>query len=439
MIAEKLLLHVLIVLMPILVVSFFLNDRKGKQSKFILVGLLSISAVFCMVFAYEEKGLYWDLRYVLLMLAFFYGGRKAGWFLFGVLLITRTAIGVDNLLVGYIVILLAAVLFHIFYGAYQSNVQKWDRVRFSIKLIFWPALIIVALLGGYLNVFGDLQMTFGHYVTYVMVFTSTLIIAAGFSILLLEQLLERERMQDEMRGAVKMNAISELAASIAHEVRNPLTVVKGFLQLMEKDEQGKRKEYFSIALSEMKRAEEIINDYLNFAKPQFGSTSLLEVNQVVKEIISILTPYALKENVELTIENAKELNVYADRNQIKQVLINLIKNAIEATSKNGKVNVVIKEDRTVVKITISDTGKGMSADQLSNIGTLFYSTKETGTGLGTMVSFRIVEEMGGTLRFESKLNVGTKVTIILPLIQEEQGRMESVIDKVDTNVSAKSS
>ncbi|MFC0557442.1 ATP-binding protein [Halalkalibacter alkalisediminis] len=417
MIAEKLLFHVLIVLMPILVVSFFVDGRKEKQSKTVLIVLLTIASIFCMVFSYEEKGLHWDLRYVLLLLAFLYGGRKAGWIVCGVLLVTRTIIDEDSLLIGYLVILAASIIFHCAYYSYQLKVQKWDRVRFSLRLSLWPSLIIVTLVGVYLVVTGDLETEIGQYITYVIVFTSTLVIATGFSILLLEQLKERIRMQEEMQRAVKMNAISELAASIAHEVRNPLTVVKGFLQLMEKDEQGKKKEYFSIALSEMKRAEEIINDYLNFAKPQMVSSKTLEVNQVLSEIINILTPYSLKENVELTFASTKELFINVDRNQFKQVLINLIKNAIEATPKNGNVHVDLKKDRTLVKITISDTGEGMSAEQLAKIGTLFYSTKEQGTGLGTMVSFRIIEDMGGTLRFESKLQQGTSVTIILPLVQ----------------------
>ncbi|WP_227937967.1 sensor histidine kinase [Alkalihalobacillus deserti] len=427
MIAEKLLFHVLIVIMPILVVSFFVNDRKGKRSKSILVVLLAIASVFCMVFAYEEKGLYWDLRYVLLMLAFWYGGQKAGWVVCGVLLVTRTIMNDDSLLIGYAVILIAALIYHCFYHRYQLKAQKWDRVRFSLHLSLWPSIAVSILLGIYLEIIGELQTEVGHYVMYVSVYTSTLVIATGFSILLLEQLKERVRMQEEMQRAVKMNAISELAASIAHEVRNPLTVVKGFLQLMEKDEVGKKKEYFSIALTEMKRAEEIINDYLNFAKPEIVSPKMIEVNQIINEIINILTPYSLKENVELTIENTKQLYIYVDRNQFKQVLINLIKNAIEATPKKGKVHVNVRLVHFFVEITITDTGSGMSEEQLAKIGTLFYSTKEQGTGLGTMISFRIIKDMGGSLRFESKLNQGTEVTVILPLAQDERAKKQQLM------------
>ncbi|MFC0471145.1 ATP-binding protein [Halalkalibacter kiskunsagensis] len=415
MIAEKLLLNVLIVLMPLMVMSFFVNDRKESQSKVILTTLLAIAAVLCMVFAFEEQGLYWDLRYVLLVLAFLYGGRRAGWIVCGVILLTRTYLGGDHIIIGYVVVVVSSTIFNLYANRYRQVNQKWKRVCFVISLVFLPTFIQLTLLTIYLQLLGDFQYQFGQVIFYIFVLMGTLIVAVGFATLLLEQMLERRRMQEEMERAVKMNAISELAASIAHEVRNPLTVVKGFLQLMQKDEKGKNNDYFSIALCEMNRAEEIISDYLNFAKPHSKNVQVMEVNQVLREIVNILTPYALKENVELKIEGSNKTTVRSDQNQFKQVLINLIKNAIEATPKNGKVNVDLEEDKTVVKITITDTGKGMSNEQLTNIGTLFYSTKDKGTGLGTMVSFRIIAEMGGTLRYESKVNVGTKVTIVLPV------------------------
>ncbi|ARK28953.1 ATP-binding protein [Halalkalibacter krulwichiae] len=426
MIAEKLLLQVLIILMPILVISFLINIKSEKRLKEVFTLLLGVAAVFCIVFAFEERGLYWDLRNVVLLLAFLYVGPKAGWTLCGIIVTSRMFIDIEHLMIGTSVTVIKAVIFHIFFYQFKLKVQKWDRVLFSINLALWPSIIVISIVGLYANMVGSLEGQFVHYITHAIVFISTIVIATGFSTLLLEQWMERIRLQEEMRRAVKMNAISELAASIAHEVRNPLTVVKGFLQLMEKDEKGKKKEYFTIALSEMQRAEEIIDEYLNFAKPQFTSLQLLEVNKVAHEIVTLLTPYSLKENVNLSIEQADHAYVYADRNQFKQVLINLIKNAVEATSKNGKVTVHLKQEDKVMNLCIRDTGKGMSTDQLANVGTLFYSTKEKGTGLGTMVSLRIIEEMGGTLTFDSKENIGTEVSILLPLADKNAKKINGL-------------
>ncbi|WP_052144564.1 ATP-binding protein [Halalkalibacter okhensis] len=424
MIAEKLLLHLLIVLMPILVVTLFLNESKEKQSKSVLVVLFGIATILCIVFSFEEQGLHWDLRHALLLLAFLYGGTKAGWAVCAVALLTRTIIGGEHFIIGLAVIIGSSILFYLFTNRYQQILAKWQRVNFTIMLVFWPALAQITLLLVYLDLIGRLNGQIGHIIFYIFVFIGANVISVGFATLLLEQLSERKRMQEEMQRAVKLNAISELAASIAHEVRNPLTVVKGFLQLMQKDEKGKKKEYFNIALCEMNRAEQIISDYLNFAKPQFKNIEVIEVNQILNEIISFVTPYSLKENVELHIVGTENTLISCDKNQFKQVLINLIKNAIEATPEKGQVRVKVEEDKTVVRLTITDTGKGMSPEQLANIGTVFYSTKEKGTGLGTVVSFRIIEEMGGTLRYESRVNVGTKVTIVMPINERTKPTLE---------------
>ncbi len=242
----------------------------------------------------------------------------------------------------------------------------------------------------------------------------TLAIAMVFGTLLHEEMNERKKMKEEMYRAEKLNTIGELAASIAHEVRNPLTVVKGFLQLLEKEEKGTKKNYYSISLSELNRAEEIISDYLNFAKPQFRHIEKVEISQLAREMIHLLNPYALKGNVELSIARSTEAFIKTDRNQLKQALINLIKNAIEATPPEGKVRVHIEKNRENITVTIKDTGKGMTEEQLKRIGTLFYSTKEKGTGLGMMVSLRIIEEHGGTLMLTSEIGVGTEAIVVLP-------------------------
>jgi two-component system, sporulation sensor kinase B len=107
-------------------------------------------------------------------------------------------------------------------------------------------------------------------------------------------------------------------------------------------------------------------------------------------------------------------NLFTDRNQLKQALVNLIKNAIEATSEGGKVTITLKQIDHHAYIYIADTGKGMNHEQLSRIGTLFYTTKDKGTGLGTSVSLRIIETMKGKVSYMSKLGIGTEVTMILP-------------------------
>jgi len=232
---------------------------------------------------------------------------------------------------------------------------------------------------------------------------------------LIEGIIERNRMKKEIQRSEKLNTLGELAASIAHEVRNPLTVVKGFLQLMQQEEKGKNYEYLSLVLSELGRAESIINDYLNFAKPKFEKIEEFSLKEVLTEVVMLLDPLATKQGVELKSElDSTGFAIVTDRNQLKQALVNLIKNAIEATPEGGKVTIHNKSDQNQASILIVDTGKGMTPEQLSRIGTLFYTTKDKGTGLGTSVSLRIIETMNGKVSYKSKPGVGTEVEMVLP-------------------------
>lgn len=420
MIVEKLLLHVLIVLTPILIVHFFFDETKSKSSPVVLAALHIMAAMLCMGFSYQEFGLHWDLRYVPMVLAFLYGGPKAGWAVCIAIFIMRTFIGGEHLFIAYASITVSAIISYLFARYNKQINSKWKRVRFVIFVAFFPTIIKLGLTFLLLVDNKDLYSHYFETIYYVGIYAITLAIAMVFGALLLEEMNEKKKMKEEMYHSEKLNTIGELAASIAHEVRNPLTVVKGFFQLMEKEETGKKKDYYTISLGELHRAEEIISDYLNFAKPQFKHIEKVEISQLTREMIHFLTPYAIKGNVDLSLDRSVEAFVRTDRNQLKQALINLIKNAIEATPPKGKVTVSIQKNNEKIQVTIRDTGKGMTTEQLNRIGKLFYSTKEKGTGLGMMVSLRIIEEIGGSLTLTSEIGVGTVSVVILPSMQKEQ-------------------
>ena len=153
---------------------------------------------------------------------------------------------------------------------------------------------------------------------------------------------------------------------------------------------------------------------MNFAKPQFEKLEDTELAKVITEVAILLEALAAKEGVMVNTQLEWEAYVKADRNQFKQALVNIIKNAIEATGEGGEVSVIQRTIRNESYITITDTGKGMDSEQLARLGTLFYTTKDKGTGLGTSVSIKIIEAMGGKISYESQLNKGTEVTIVLP-------------------------
>jgi two-component system, sporulation sensor kinase B len=242
------------------------------------------------------------------------------------------------------------------------------------------------------------------------------VLALAVAARLIEEIIERQQMREEIIRTEKLNTMADLAGSFAHEVRNPLTVVKGFIQLMHKEADGKDRDYLTLTLSEVGRAEMIISNYLSFAKPEFNKIEEFNYKKLLEEIIALLEPLAAKEGVIIEGKLAVDELYYAsDRSQVKQAIVNLVKNAIEATSQGGKVILSLDMEDGQARIGIRDNGRGMTEEQISRIGTLFYTTKDRGTGLGTTVAIGIIQAMKGNIQFESEEGRGTEVTLKLPI------------------------
>ncbi|WP_249291969.1 ATP-binding protein [Metabacillus flavus] len=413
MIIEKLLLHVLIVLAPILIHSLFFSDRQiGRPSYFI--GMLhGLTGSLCMLFAYESFGLFWDLRYVPLVLATLYGGMRGGLVVLAALLLTRTYLGGDALLFGYLSALLAAAGPMLIVYRFNKAETKWKRVRWAILAGLWPALVQLSILFSYIGVSDKYEILPSKLIYFIVIFGIIQVIASGFAALLHEASIEKYRLHEEIFRSEKLNTLGEMAASIAHEVRNPLTVVKGFLQLMQADDKKGQHTYLPLVLSELDRAESIISDYLNFAKPQLEKLETFELGGFLRDVVQLLNPLALKKGIVLSCQTDAAITLETDRNQLRQAIVNLIKNAIEATPEEGSVIVSMKSFGPEAEIKIADTGTGMTKEQLAKLGSLYYTTKETGTGLGTMVSLGIIDAMGGKTVYSSQPGKGTVVKICL--------------------------
>ncbi|MBT2640757.1 ATP-binding protein [Bacillus sp. ISL-41] len=417
MLAEKLLLNVLIILLPIFIHSVLFDNKSIGKSPY-LCGVLQSAAVFLsLAFSYEEGGLFWDLRYVPMVLAFLYGGPIAGAMVWVTYLGTRTIMGGD-LLLGYASGFLAALIPFIFMKKFWTFEAK-KRIRTVVLVGLWPSFSMLMILVVSIIINGAIAEDTNQIMMNVAIFGAIQVFAVWIAAILHESLIEKDLMRKEILRAEKLNTLGELAASIAHEIRNPLTVVKGFLQMMHKQEKGNNHYYLSLVLTELGRAESIINDYLNFAKPQFEKLEDAELAEIIAEVTLLLEAFAAKEGVQVNVQFEWAIYVKTDRNQLKQALVNIIKNAIEATDDGGEVNISQVSGVNETYIVVSDTGKGMDSAQLARLGTLFYTTKDKGTGLGTSVSIKIIEAMGGAISFKSEKGVGTEVTIILPTYKQE--------------------
>ena len=238
---------------------------------------------------------------------------------------------------------------------------------------------------------------------------------------LLEEQLKRIELEQalahELRELEHLKTVSQLAASISHEVRNPLTVTRGFMQIL-KDaalSEDKRRLYFDMSLEELDRAERIITDYLTFAKPAIEHAERLELNAELYRIVQVILPFASMENISVEISPSdEELFVQGEGKKLHQALINVIKNGIEATPSGGRLTIRLRRADGRCVLSVEDTGKGMDEDQLRKLGTPYYTTKDKGTGLGTMVAFSIFRAMGADIAVDSVPGRGTRFTLSFP-------------------------
>lgn len=226
---------------------------------------------------------------------------------------------------------------------------------------------------------------------------------------------ERMRTQELLQHSEKLTLVGQLAAGIAHEIRNPLTALKGFLQLMQTSSQNKP-EYFSIMSSELTRIELIVSELLVLAKPQTAVFQEHQLHTLIRHVVTLIDTEAIIKNVQISVEVDENVPpIRCDENQLKQAFLNFLKNGIEAMHQGGTIYIKVWCDMDRVILRFIDSGSGIPEEMIRRLGEPFFTTKESGTGLGLMVSQKIIENHQGSIRLTSLLNHGTTVEVSLPI------------------------
>jgi two-component system sporulation sensor kinase B len=415
MFLEKLFLNVLIVLAPVLVYTAF-GDRWPHSKSPYAIGLLQgTSSSLCLIFSYYSLDLYWDLRYVPLVISTVYGGPLAGFINYLMILATRTYLGGNALLFGYISITFA-FLGPLLFAKKIARLTGSRRIRAVILVSVIPSIIMLLILISFTLIKQvEKPMDFDPFRA-ILFFGLIQTLGTWLSCSLQESNFERAVMKEKIQRAEKLKTLGEVAASIAHEIRNPLTVVQGFLQLMSStivEERNRR--FLQLALDEVARTEAIINDYLNFSKPKLTKYEKFSLSDLIENITILLTPLASYKGIQFDSGVEDHIYIHTDRGQLQQALVNIIKNAVEASMEKAVVQIKLELKGNQAELKIIDKGKGMTLEEIQRIGTLFYTTKESGTGLGTSIAVRIIEAMKGSIIYESEKGKGTVCTISLPI------------------------
>jgi len=229
----------------------------------------------------------------------------------------------------------------------------------------------------------------------------------------------QKRNEELMLKSERMYIIGQLAAAVAHEIRNPLTSIKGFVQLMN-ETKSLNQVYLDVMMEEIDRMNTITSEMLLLGKDQNLHYEDIDIQELLHTIKVLMEAQAHYINATLKLNRHQQpIYILGDPNQLKQLFINIIQNSIEAIhghldKKSGEINIFIQEKSDSVTISISDNGTGIEMDRMKRLGEPFYSTKEKGTGLGLAICMKIVKQHKGTLHFDSEIGKGTTVTVSLP-------------------------
>jgi PAS domain S-box-containing protein len=230
---------------------------------------------------------------------------------------------------------------------------------------------------------------------------------------------ERKRFQQQLLQSEKLAATGQLAASIAHEINNPLSGIKNCIYiLMDEIDTGDSKEYLDMADRELDRIARIVKQLLDFYRPSKETMVSTDINEVIDDVLKFMEAQLKTQNVKVSKKLDPKLpEIMASGEQLKQVFINLILNAQEAMPKSGKLDIKTKFEHKNIKIEFKDNGYGIPEDEIENLFDPFYSTKTEGkgTGLGLSVSYGIIKAHNGMIDVTSVVGKGTTFTITLPI------------------------
>ncbi|WP_088226041.1 ATP-binding protein [Desulfosporosinus sp. FKB] len=230
--------------------------------------------------------------------------------------------------------------------------------------------------------------------------------------------IERERLQREIRQTERLTALGHLSAGLAHEIRNPLGIMKVSIQLLAQDKRDDREvlEYCRVLLEECERLNRLVSEFLSFARPKELVREKIKLGKLLEEGVSLIQPALRQHQIELsqTRGQVDDCVVEVDSDQIKQVILNILLNAIDAQGEGGRILLEGIQQEDFVGFAVSDKGRGIPPDILPYIYDPFFTTKEKGTGLGLSVVHRILDQHSGKIFVSNRSERGTRVEILLP-------------------------
>jgi two-component system, sporulation sensor kinase B len=421
---KDLLIQLAIVILPVFLYEILWLNRHHttmpKQNNKMLAGVYIFSAILSLYYyIYNDFGGAIHFCMIIIINAFLYGGYLTGGASLGMLIIYAMIFHPEHI-TPVMIYMFFFVTIPAFLHKRWKSFSKNRRIITSFGLASIYIMLNVIIYMVYIALDKETYPHPNTLLNYILIMVM-FVLTTTLQVYLKEYMNENAVIRAQTQQSEKLNVISELAASVAHEVRNPLTVVRGFIQLMQQNKVEGNQEYFSLVLSELDRAESIISDYLNLAKPQIEEKKHIDLTKLIHETTTLMSSFAMLKGVYLQVFVDDDLYVIGDEVKLKQAVVNVLKNGIEAiTETRGYIKIMATKEQKQAVIRVADTGAGMTKDQITRLGQPFYSLKEKGTGLGLMVTFRIIESHEGTIHYFSEEGEGTEAVITLPATKKKK-------------------
>lgn len=406
---ESLLINSICLIFPFtlyLVYVAYIKSFNIKENKKFFTGAIILSLILVLIFNKNDNYHLFTLLSIPLLISYISKKDKLS------LLISLFIMFYYNFFfkINITILLLEYSIYYVLY----HNLKKTKYFYKAFTLLF---LIIKFIFACYVIL--KIQKTLAFTLNSFLFLTFLMSIIISISLLILHLFTKSKKILDIKNVLEQLEKEQKIKASIFklnHELKNPLAVCNGYLEMIPDATPTKKEAYLNIIKEEINRSLTIINDFSTLGKIKKLDKEELDLSLLFEDVRDIFTPLYEEKNGKITIPTIDELYINGDYNRLKQVFVNIIKNSLESQNKNTiNVDIKIKKVKDNYKITISDNGQGMTKSELAHIEDMFYTTKENGSGIGIPYIKEIISLHKGQINYKSQKNVGTTVTINLPI------------------------
>ena len=401
---DKIVVCMIMIIVPILMYLVFscynsLSNKKTARLIFIITIITSLYLCF-----YFDNDCYEMLLFsnIPILICYF---KKEGLFglLLSVIVIIFSYLKYDiNIYISILKYVSYLVIFICLY-----NKKEFNYLFFKLSAIIQGFFISFEY---FIHAYQDIDKIIELFIYIVIIYGLTF-----FSLYLFKLADNISNLYNMVNNMNEENKVKDSLFKLTHEIKNPIAVCKGYLDMLNLDNRMKSEKYIGIIKSEIDRSLNVISDFMEYSKIKINK-EIFDIGMLLDEIYESFNILTNDKHIDFDYQNNyEEIYLWGDYDRLKQVFVNIVKNSIESIKDYGKISIEIVLKEHNVNVIISDNGEGMTEEELSNIKEMFYTTKRNGTGLGVALSNEIILAHNGKLNYESEKNIGTKCIIELPI------------------------